>query len=918
MKIGPFYTDRNFVIIILTAVFFFPFTAFSQLSTDQQKAIPPDTISLWNGHSPIGDGKFSAEKASITVHLPANPNGAAVIICPGGGYGGLVTGPEGHGIAEWLNQRGIAGIVLEYRLPKGNSNLPLLDAQQAIRMVKLRAGDWNIDPQKIGIIGFSAGGHLASTAATHFDSGDQQAADPVARMSSRPDFAILIYPVISMGPLTHSGSKRNLLGPDPSPELVNRFSNEKQVTSHTPPTFMAHAQDDGTVSPENSQLLYDALMAHGVPARYLKLPYGGHGLNGYKGPMWDEWQAKSLLWLVENKIIPPIPILLRVSTAGELISPLLFGHNLEVTRKGIWSGLSAEMVANRKFAAVTGDLPKRWVIVGDSASVMIDTTVVYVGKRSTRVTVEQNNKPSGIFQQQEQLAFQKDKSFGIRVWVKTVTMRSLVIHLTGDSPKPFFETSLPCKPGDWQLVTVNFKSVSTQSNCSIEITSRDQGTFWIGAVSVLPADAFHGMRRDVIGLLKLIKPGILRFPGGCYAEFYNWQDGLLTADKRPPIGNTGLNFLFRDTDDTDNQEIGIDEFIALCREIGCQPAITTRLSDNTAADAAAWVEYCNGDASSPWGKARVDRGYKKPYQVEWWFVGNEIAYFGRGYVNNAAGCAARSRQFAEAMLKADSTINLVPSTWFVNGKPSSDWNFPLLESTGPFIKAVSTHQYILDQLPLKTAADYSSIISAPRLHTLPLLRQARNATNSQFPLSPKPGISYDEWNIIWGNQSSVPMALYTAGMLNMLCRESYPLGISLACFFMPVNEGAIKVNPLSATLDAAGLVFELFSAHQGNKLIKLPGEAGADLCASLSPNGKHLYITAVNDIINEQSLTFTIPADAKLKSSTATVKYLVPASLEIQETSFLVIEEKLSIPDGKSLVIKLPQGAIARVTIDLN
>ncbi|MCX6225795.1 MAG: alpha/beta hydrolase fold domain-containing protein, partial [Bacteroidia bacterium] len=196
----------------------------------QGKYISPVTIPLWTGLVPESDGRPAGEKPFITVYQPANPNGAAVVICPGGGYGGLVTGPEGHGIAQWLCRHGIAGIILEYRLPHGNYKVPLADVQRAMRLVRANAADWKLDPSRIGIIGFSAGGHLASTAATHFDTGDNQADDPVSRISSRPDFAMLIYPVTTMGPKTHDGSKKNLLGPDPSEELVSMFSNEKQVT----------------------------------------------------------------------------------------------------------------------------------------------------------------------------------------------------------------------------------------------------------------------------------------------------------------------------------------------------------------------------------------------------------------------------------------------------------------------------------------------------------------------------------------------------------------------------------------------------------------------------------------------------------------------------------------------------------------
>lgn len=264
----------------------------------------PDRVPLWPGQVPAGNGTFDATNAFITVHPAAKPNGAALVICPGGGYGGLVTGAEGHGIAKWLYLHGIAGIVLEYRLPKGRSQVPLLDAQRAIRTTRFNAKDWGINPTRIGIIGFSAGGHLASTAGTQFQAGDVNSAEPIERVSSRPDFMILVYPVITMDSTTHSGSRANLLGKEPTPELVDSFSSEKQVTAETPPTFLTHAVDDKVVVSDNSLHFYEALLAHQVPAKYLELPSGGHGLNGYKGPMWDAWQKQSLEWLAGLKLIP--------------------------------------------------------------------------------------------------------------------------------------------------------------------------------------------------------------------------------------------------------------------------------------------------------------------------------------------------------------------------------------------------------------------------------------------------------------------------------------------------------------------------------------------------------------------------------------------------------------------------------------
>lgn len=260
---------------------------------------------LWPDQAPIGDGQSEAANANVTVYRPAvgKGNGAAVVICPGGGYQRHVTDREGHPIARWLTDHGILGVVLEYRLPQGRPQVPLLDAQRAIRMVRSRAAEWQVAPDRIGILGFSAGGHVASTAGTHFDDGDPKSADPLARASCRPDFLMLVYPVITMGEATHAGSLKNLLGDAPSPELVRLYSNELQVTDRTPPAFLVHAQDDATVPPVNSRQFRDALQAHHVPVEYLELPSGGHGLNGCQGPLWEEWKARALVWLAQRAII---------------------------------------------------------------------------------------------------------------------------------------------------------------------------------------------------------------------------------------------------------------------------------------------------------------------------------------------------------------------------------------------------------------------------------------------------------------------------------------------------------------------------------------------------------------------------------------------------------------------------------------
>lgn len=280
--------------------------SFAQRPAESVKPTPTMRVALWPGEAPVGDGKTEACTMELQVFLPPadESNGAAVVICPGGGYIRHVTDREGYPIAKWLNVHGIAAIILEYRLPEQRPLVPLLDAQRAIRLTRTSAATWKIDPKRIGILGFSAGGHVASTAATHFDRGNPASPDPVERVSCRPDFAWLVYPVITMGEYAHSGSKAKLLGPDPSPDLVRLYSNETQVTADSPPSFLAHAVDDKAVPPENSRQFVAAMNAHHVPVEYLEFPSGGHGLNGCQGPLWEEWKAKALAWLATREMIP--------------------------------------------------------------------------------------------------------------------------------------------------------------------------------------------------------------------------------------------------------------------------------------------------------------------------------------------------------------------------------------------------------------------------------------------------------------------------------------------------------------------------------------------------------------------------------------------------------------------------------------
>jgi len=262
-----------------------------------------NTELLWPAGAPGAKGDSENDKPTLTISLPSadKATGAAVVICPGGGYGGLAIGYEGHDIGKWLNDNGVAAFVLKYR-HRGSGYghpAPLDDAQRAIRTVRARAKEFGVDPSKIGILGFSAGGHLASSAGTRFDVGKPEAKDRVDRASCRPEFLILCYPVISFTtPYAHAGSRKNLLGENPDAELVESFSNELQVTPETPPAFLWHTDADLGVPPENSVLFYLALKKAKVPAELHVYEQGRHGLGLAAGSVGAEsWPELCLIWM---------------------------------------------------------------------------------------------------------------------------------------------------------------------------------------------------------------------------------------------------------------------------------------------------------------------------------------------------------------------------------------------------------------------------------------------------------------------------------------------------------------------------------------------------------------------------------------------------------------------------------------------
>ncbi len=302
-----FWLTSIFLIVSLSAV---SQSAYSQVVQSQAEEPSAElrTMPLWDGKAPGALGDTDSDRPTITLYSPYSSHAptVAVIVFPGGGYAHLATNHEGRQIANWLNAAGITAFVMKYRLgPRYHHPVELGDAQRAIRLVRARAKEFNVSPDKIGVLGFSAGGHLASTTETHFDSGNPQASDPIDRVSSRPDFAVLAYPVISFtAEYTHQGSRTNLLGENPSPELVKELSSELNVTPQTPPTFLFSSNTDTVVPPENSVAFYLALRKAGVPAELHIFEQAPHGVGlDLADPSMGEWSTLLLHWLRERKLL---------------------------------------------------------------------------------------------------------------------------------------------------------------------------------------------------------------------------------------------------------------------------------------------------------------------------------------------------------------------------------------------------------------------------------------------------------------------------------------------------------------------------------------------------------------------------------------------------------------------------------------
>ena len=528
------------------------------------------------------------------------------------------------------------------------------------------------------------------------------------------------------------------------------------------------------------------------------------------------------------------PLTLKPEAAGEKrVSSDLFGCNLEHTRANIYTGLSAQMLRNRKFAgkptACCGTAAE-WYPIGEKTVFHLTHENPYTRhaegyhmRRAHECNVLSVYSPldaltAGIGQ--HELTVSAGWSYDFAIVAKTGGPVELNVALTDRGGKAVYcSETISVNAEDWTRYTVKLTSDSTDEDADLRITFTGKGNVFVGAVSLMPENNFRGMRRDVINLMKEMGITILRWPGGNFAGEYSWQDGLLPVDMRAPL----QSYLWIETQPHsmgyDFQEMNTDDFVALCHEIGAKPFITINPAWNTPEENAAWVEYCNGNATTKYGKLRAERGFEAPFNVQLWSLGNEFGYGHMEGDNTPTGYCRIATDNGAKMLETDPGLRLCSSGPY----PNADWAEKAAKPLGTISPLVSLHFY--GHQPMYYGASFVESEYYACVEAVEEMRQL--ARTQRGLLSDDLKISFDEWNVwyAWYRPSSVTDGIYNALAAQMLIAEAEPCGIELACHFEAVNEGMIRVYPNRAELTAQGQMFKLMKRHAGGQLLFTAPEA---------------------------------------------------------------------------------------------
>lgn len=555
-----------------------------------------------------------------------------------------------------------------------------------------------------------------------------------------------------------------------------------------------------------------------------------------------------------------------------VVSPLLFGGNLEHTRSAVSGGLAAQLLRNRKFAGMPAadGSPLSWFLFGDKCYSMVGNakgdspsnhTVPHVGSytrhadRGYRMPrrYECNSWQLQNFGQtvgfgQGALCIEAGRAYEFAVVLHTDAPVTLTVSLTSHGGTTVYTSAtVTAESTEWQRYVATLTPCAADNDAELRVSFCEPTRIVIGALSLMPCDHFHGMRREVIARLKEMKLRFLRWPGGNFAGEYNWFDGLLDVDMRAP-SESHIPFLTQPhTLGYDFGELNTDDFIALCREIGAEPSITLNITWNTPEENAAWVEYCNGDDTTEMGRLRIARGFVEPYNVKYWSLGNEAGYGHMEGDNTPEGYYRIAARNAAALLETDPSLILCSSGFH----PDEHWVREANAKLSAVAPWVSLHNYT--QFPDYRLADERKDEYRKALFGVEENRHKIRQLHAL--LGDEAAVSFDEWNCWynWYRPTDVFCGIFTAKMFAMLIHEQVPSRLSAAAVFQPIGEGCIALTPTTARLTPMGHAFRLFSHHSGGTLL------WSDDDITITRHGERVVITAINDALDETK-TVQLPA----------------------------------------------------------
>lgn len=592
--------------------------------------------------------------------------------------------------------------------------------------------------------------------------------------------------------------------------------------------------------------------------------------------------------------------------AKKTLSPLFFGDNLEHTRDCINAGLSAQMLKNRKFASLPqrNGCPMGWERIGGYYAIPFEGTYTHHGesycmKRSHEshdlVITGYDEGVCGIGQ--GGLFLRGGKDYAFQMAAKAFRPLNVRIALLAPEGTVLAEETVLVENREFAPFCVMLTSAADEADGRLEISFRGPGTLTLGAVSLMPKENFRGMRPDVIERMKELGIRLLRWPGGNFSGEYHWKDGLLPREERAPF----QSYLWLETQPHtwgfDFHEINTDDFLHLCREIGAEPFITINPTWNTPQDSADWVEYCNGDVTTPYGALRAKNGHPEPYNVKYWSLGNEFGYGHMEGNNGAAEYAAAVRLHAEKMLAVSPDLRLCSSGPY----PNREWAERSAAALSDVARVVSLHHYAefpayID--PDTREEEYYRFIAKPDTEYLPRMAALREQLPGDIT------ISFDEWNAwaAWYRLGSITEGIFAAHLLNMMYRNADKYGVSQICHFESVNEGSMLVTADRAELMPTGQAIAAMRSHAGGRILALQEDV------TVTEKDGIITCTLTNRSYGERK-SFFLPKIGKLLSGVLLSGEGVVPGTRFRESSLEVRREEnrfcTELPEHSIAVIKL-------------